>query len=233
MSILPAALPFDDSRRLTGSNLYFDGAGAVLESVGVAIDAALLDGWRARVALARRTLGGADAPLVVRRHAGGAALAFEAPIDQLFSATEVNEWAWLGTLATTHALDVGLHAPGHPAAWDEASAMHTLRAFAAAERQPELPVLLQAAEARGLTVLIDDEVFSIGEGTGVRSWPLKELPAIDAALHRRPGRCPGKGRDRSYRVRAGRLERPDSDRGGRIRCTLGSELDRCLKENIP
>ncbi|WP_426690068.1 Mur ligase family protein [Rhodanobacter ginsengiterrae] len=187
MSILPAALPFDDSRRLTGCNLYFDGTGAVLEAVGVAIDDALLDGWRARVAFARRALGWADAPLVVRRHAGGAALAFEAPIDQLFSATEVNEWAWLATLATARAVDAGLHAPGHPAAWDEVSALHTLRAFAVAERQPELPLLVQAAEARGLTVLIDDEVFSIGEGTGVRSWPLKDLPAIDAmpwtALH--------------------------------------------------
>jgi UDP-N-acetylmuramyl tripeptide synthase len=187
LSILPTALPFDDSRRLTGFNLYFDGAGAVLETVGVAIDDALLDGWRARAALACRALGWGDAPLVVRRHAGGAALAFEAPIDQLFSATEVNEWAWLATLAVVLATDSGLHAPGHPAAWDEASALHTLRAFAGAERQPELPVLLQAAEAHGLTVLIDDEVFSIGEGTGARSWPLKELPAIDAvpwiALH--------------------------------------------------
>ena len=187
MSISSVSLPFDDSRRLTGSNLYFDGAGAVLETVGVAIDDALLDGWRARVELARRALGWGDTPLVVRRHAGGAALAFEAPIDQLFSATEVNEWAWLATLAVVLAMDVGLHAPGHPAAWDEASALHTLRAFAAAERQPEMPLLVQAAEARGLTVLIDDEVFSIGEGTGVRSWPRKELPAIDAvpwtALH--------------------------------------------------
>ncbi|TPG08715.1 Mur ligase [Rhodanobacter glycinis] len=173
-------MPFDDSRRLTGCNLYFDGAGAVLETVGVAIDDALLEGWRTRSALACHALGWADAPPVVRRHASGAALAFEAPIDQLFSATEVNEWAWLATLAVVLAMDVGLHAPGHPAAWDEASALHTLRASAAAERRPELPVLLQAAEAHGLTVLIDDEVFSIGEGTGVRSWPLKNLPAVDA-----------------------------------------------------
>jgi len=187
LSILPAALPFDDSRRLTGSNLYFDGAGAVLETMGVAIDDVLLDGWCERVTLACRALGWGDVPLVVRRHASGAALALEASIDQLFSATEVNEWGWLATLATAHAVDAGLHAPGHPAAWDEASALHTLRAFAVAERQPELPVLLQAAEARGLTALIDDEVFSIGEGAGVRSWPLKNLPAIDAvpwtALH--------------------------------------------------
>ena len=187
MSILPAALPFDDSRRLTGSNLYFEGAGAVLETVGVAIDDVLLDGWRARAARACRALGWGDALLVVRGHASGAALAFEAPLDQLFSATEVNEWAWLATLAIVRSINAGLHAPGHPAAWDEASALHTLRAFAVAERQPDLPLLVQAAEAHGLTVLIDDEVFSIGEGTGARSWPLKELPAIDAvpwtALH--------------------------------------------------
>ena len=159
MSILPTALPFDDSRRLTGSNLYFDGTGAVLETVGVAIDDALLDGWRVRTELACRALDWGDVLLVVRGHAGGAALAFEAPIDQLFSATEVNEWAWLATLAIVHGVDVGLYAPAHPAAWDEASALHTLRAFAAAERQPELPALVRAAEAHGLAVLIDDEVF--------------------------------------------------------------------------
>ena len=44
MSILPTVLPFDDSRRLTGSNLYFEGAGAVLETVGI-----VLDGYGARI----------------------------------------------------------------------------------------------------------------------------------------------------------------------------------------
>ena len=186
MSILPPVLPFDDSRRLTGSNLYFEGAGAVLETVGVALDDALLAGWRGRVELARRMLGWADAALVVRQHASGATLAIGAPVDQLFSATEVNEWAWLATLAAA-SVDAGMHAPGYPAAWDEDSALHTLRAFASAERRPELRALVQAAEARGLTVLIDDDVFSIGEGTGVRGWPLTQLPAIEAvpwaALH--------------------------------------------------
>ncbi|WP_254424576.1 Mur ligase family protein [Rhodanobacter sp. C05] len=179
MSILPPVLPFDDSRRLTGSNLYFDGAGAVLETVIVMPDDALLAGWRARVEFARHALGWADAAIVVRRHIGGAALAIGAPIDQLFSATEVNEWAWLATLADA-SVDAGMHAPGHPAAWDEDSALHTLRAFADAERRPGLRALVQAAEARGLTVLIDDDVFSIGEGTGACCWPLTQLPAIEA-----------------------------------------------------
>lgn len=172
-------LPFDDSRRLTGTNLYFDGAGAVLETVGALPDDMLLGAWREHVVRARQALGWADTPLVIRHHAGGAALAITAPIDQLFSATEVNEWAWLVALADIAGLDAGLHAPGHPAAWDEDSALHTLRAFAAAERRPDLLALVQAAEARGLTVLIDEDALSIGAGTGACAWPLSQLPAAD------------------------------------------------------
>jgi hypothetical protein len=37
--------------------------------------------------------------IVVRRHAGGILLAISAPSDQLFLATEVNEWAVRATLA--------------------------------------------------------------------------------------------------------------------------------------
>ena len=56
-----AALPFDNSRRLTGSNLFFDSTGAVLETVGVEVDEALLAGWRSRVARARAMIAaGAD-----------------------------------------------------------------------------------------------------------------------------------------------------------------------------
>jgi cyanophycin synthetase len=173
-------LPFDDSRRLTGTSLYFDGAGAVLETVGVLPDDLLLSAWRKYVVRARQALGWADTPLVIRHHAGGAALAITAPVDQLFSATEVNEWAWLVAMADAAGLDVELHAPGHPAAWDEDSALHTLGAFAAAERRPDLLALVRAAEARGLTVLIDEDALSIGEGTGACTWPLAQLPAADA-----------------------------------------------------
>jgi UDP-N-acetylmuramyl tripeptide synthase len=181
------SLPFDDSRRLTGANLYFDGTGAVLETIGVPLDEALLQGWRSRIERASRALGWDAAPMVVRRHLGGAALAIGAPVDQLFTATEVNEWAWLATLAERLARDAGLHAPGHPAAWDEDCARHTLRCFAAAERRPPLLALVRAAQAHGLTVLVDDETLSIGAGTGGRSWALSQLPAADAvpwhALH--------------------------------------------------
>ena len=89
-----------------GGNLFFAGTGAVLETVGVEIDDALLSGWRARVERARHYLGWDTAApgsplapaIVARRHAAGASLALQAPVDQLFTATELNEWALCATL---------------------------------------------------------------------------------------------------------------------------------------
>jgi UDP-N-acetylmuramyl tripeptide synthase len=137
----------------------------------------------------RSALGWPDAALVTRVHARDASLAFAAPLDQLLSATEVNEWALLGSLYPLRREGM-FHAPGHPAAWDEESALHTLRAFARAERNPALLAAVDAALARGLTALIDDETVSFGVGRGSLSWPLAELPTpaqIDwSALHDAP-----------------------------------------------
>jgi len=89
-----------------GGNLFFAGTGAVLDTVGVEIDDALLAGWRTRVERARRHLGwdptapgSPTAPTIVARpHATGVSLALQAPLDQLFTATELNEWALCATL---------------------------------------------------------------------------------------------------------------------------------------
>jgi UDP-N-acetylmuramyl tripeptide synthase len=97
------------------------------------------------------------------------------------SATDIPE---ASSAEWTHDLP---HAPGHPAAWDEESAVHTLRAFAAAERDPALAALFTAARARGLNVLVDDETLTIGSGRGAHTWPLPNLPAVHeidwATLH--------------------------------------------------
>ena len=58
--------PFEDSRRLTGANLYFDGAGAALETAaGLAFDAGTLQLWRANVARSRTLLGWPESAVVV------------------------------------------------------------------------------------------------------------------------------------------------------------------------
>ncbi|MHB8911666.1 MAG: Mur ligase family protein [Lysobacter sp.] len=176
---MPGELPFDESRRLTGSNLYFDGSGTALETLGASrLNEAVLAGWCDRVGILCDALGWPAAAIVVRRHASGASLAFAAPPDQLYTAAEANEWAWLASLRAvgpTVAGD-GRHAPGHPPAWDQASALNTLRAMAAEEAHPALIALLDAARARGVPAHADDELLSIGEGIGSRTWPIDALP---------------------------------------------------------
>ncbi|MDN5781957.1 MAG: hypothetical protein L0H23_08040, partial [Luteimonas sp.] len=91
----PAAEPYEDSRRLTGCNFHFAGTGAVLEAApGLAFDDITLARWRDNIAAARAALRWLDGEVDVRRHRSGVSLAFAAPLDQLYAATEVNEWAW-------------------------------------------------------------------------------------------------------------------------------------------
>lgn len=163
----------------------------MLETVGIEVDAALLAAWRERVVRVRAALGWPAAEPVARRHRDGASLALTAPLDQLFSATEVDEWALLAALVALHRpFEAVPHAPGHPAAWDDDAALRTLAAHARAERHPALLALVEAALARGLTVLVDDDALSLGVGRGARSWPLARLPApgeVDwTVLHEAP-----------------------------------------------
>ena len=173
--------PFEDSRRLTGCNFYFSSTGAALETArGQSFDDNTLALWRDSVASARRALGWPETEALVRKHRSGASLAFVAPSDQLYVATEINEWAWWSAVAFPggRSEEQGvLHAPGHAAIWDADLALRTLKAVACAEANPALVALLRAANARALPFLPDDDAVSIGAGEGSRSWPVAALPA--------------------------------------------------------
>ncbi len=101
-----AAPAFDDSRRLTGPNLFFADSGALLDTA-LPVDAGREAGWRARLDVLFEALGWPIGERVVRRHAGGAQLAIAAPIDQPLTATSVNEWAWNDTLGVPWQPDEG------------------------------------------------------------------------------------------------------------------------------
>ena len=184
MSAVDLQLPYEDSRRLTGANLYFDGSGAALETApGLAFDAETLQRWHANIAQARAALGWPDAAVVIREHASGASLAFEAPFDQLYVATEVNEWALhaaLGIRASDAAVDDEAESPRpHVAHFDDDEALRQLQALTRAEAKPDLAALIAAARARGIPAHADDDALSIGEGHAAQMWPLAALPAID------------------------------------------------------
>jgi UDP-N-acetylmuramyl tripeptide synthase len=193
-----------------GGNLFFAGTGAVLETVGVEIDDALLSGWRTRVERARRHLGwdrstpGSPlAPAIVaRRHATGVSLALQAPVDQLFTATELNEWALCATvferdpvrwanvtvdLLADYLEDANDPADVIPPVLEEHAALSRLAARAASERRPDVVSLIEAACARRVSHLLDEATLTLGAGKGCRSWALDALPATDtvpwASLH--------------------------------------------------
>ncbi len=128
--------PWDESRRLTGHNRFFDGSGAVLET-GVH-DPAVLDAWRERVLRACAELRWPAATARAVPHETGASLALAAPADQLFTATEVNEWALAASIAEREpARAAGAHrCPGRRTAGGDGTAGPGDRRRAAAPSAP-------------------------------------------------------------------------------------------------
>jgi cyanophycin synthetase len=168
----------------------------VLDVVGVSIDDGLIAAWRARVERAGARLGWPHRQAVARRHAGGASLAIAAPYDQLFLATEVNEWALCAALAARDpvrwsALEGALVAEALQAAASAANPAADIRpvieesaAFARFERlsslesHPKLRALLDAAATRGLPHVVDESELTLGAGVGGRNFSLIALPDV-------------------------------------------------------
>ncbi|MGH8108591.1 MAG: Mur ligase family protein [Arenimonas sp.] len=166
---------FEDSRRLTGPNLYLPGCGVALEVLGGKVPPdTILGEWKRHVVQAFSYLQWQFPEIAIRKHKTGASLAFSAPADQLYSATEVNEWAWLMAADC----EQEFHSPGAPSLTDEISAFCTLKRMAKGESNAVLISLVKAADARNLPTYFDDEFFSIGEGLGSQTWPIDALPDI-------------------------------------------------------
>lgn len=152
-------------------------------------DAGILLDWERRVRLAQQELRWPAAPVTAVAHASGASLAFGAPPDQLFTATEVNEWALCSALAERDpsrsaeliaALAAEQPEETEPPTLVEWGAMLRLRRRAAREANPHLRALLDAATERALPWLCDDDLLTLGAGAGGRGWLLHQLPEVGA-----------------------------------------------------
>lgn len=157
-----------DSRRLTGPSLLLDRAGAVLDVTLAGFPAAAFVTYHEH-ALDRMlaALGWAGAPRAARMWPGGVTLAFAAPLDALYAATEVAEWAFA---AARHALD-----PAAPPPPEFEAELARLRGVIAEEANPTLLRLREEGQRRGLTCLMDDQHVSLGLGSGARSWRVRRL----------------------------------------------------------
>ena len=88
-------MEFLDARRLTGPNLVLEGAGSILDVRCTREEAdQLIPIWADNVARMLEALDWPSARFASRKLLGGVSMAFSAPIDALYAASEINEWAW-------------------------------------------------------------------------------------------------------------------------------------------
>lgn len=178
---------FDESRRLTGANRHYAVPAVTLVPLGpAALDGAAHGRWIARVLWLARRLGWPEPLPRVHAHGSGeragVILAFAAPPAALFTATEVNEWAWECAAAEHSAAARAAFEPLHalqPQVAAEAGGGDPVAHFAAraqAERSAPLERLAAAAAAHGQPFMADDDTVTVGEGSGGRSWPRAALP---------------------------------------------------------
>ena len=181
----------------------------MLDVTGTGLDAAQIEAWRQRVARVQAHLHWPDARAVVRRHATGVMLALTAPCDQLFTATEINEWALCASLvesapdrwpaledeliraaqrAAESALEQSSGAGPAPLpiafaatlpVLTEHPALARFERLSALEGSPRLRALAAAAAARQRLCVLDEDALTLGSGEGGRTWPIAELPTVE------------------------------------------------------
>lgn len=116
-------------------------------------------------------VGWASEATASRLFAGGASLVLSAPIDALYSATEVNEWALDAAVRSLSGED-------EPATFEESRA--ALSSAIEAERKPRLLALEAAAREHGVSLVACDRFATAGLGRGSRTWTLEEIPETGA-----------------------------------------------------
>ncbi len=168
-----AQLSLVDSRRLTGPNLFSALPGAVIDVVfdneNDASNPALLDIeniWLSHARELLQQLAWAEQATFNRIYRDGVSLGITAPIDALYSATEVCEAAWQLSKAELS----GQPLPDIPAI------AANLSKEIAQESNPALVALQAQAQQHGVAFLCDDDVVSLGYGPNCQQWPVDQIP---------------------------------------------------------
>ena len=165
-------MEFLDARRLTGPSLLFDEPGSILDICCDPDEAAQLPAvWERHVRNMLAELDWTDEPdFAAIALTGGVSLGFTAPIDALYAASELNEWAYAACAAE-------LANEPEP---DFGAAVGALHAALAEEANPALRALEREAERRYATFLWDDDYASVGLGRHSQTWAVRELPEAAA-----------------------------------------------------
>ena len=159
-----------DARRITGPSLLWNTAGSILD-IGCSAEEAddVIRAWEAAVRYMLAAVGWGHESTCHWRLRGGVSLALSAPIDALYAASEINEWAWL-------CMQSGVEVASFP---DLAAKVDEIRILIENEVNPALLQLEAAASKHAVAFLWDDDDVSVGLGAGSETWPCRQLPQPD------------------------------------------------------
>jgi cyanophycin synthetase len=158
-----------DARRLTGPNLLGDLPGAVMDIQCPDNERDQIESkWCELITTAHLQLGWSLPELRALPLAGGLSVFFTAPIDHLYAATCVNEWAYECLVA---------HANGVA---EPALDSNVVNEALMDEQNERLLELQTVAEQYHVTFLWDDDEVSLGQGCFSTTWPISDLPEPNA-----------------------------------------------------
>lgn len=158
-----------DSRRLTGPNLLWNRSGAVIDVHFKDEEKSVVEIWDRYARRILKAIGWQTEQTCIRHYPQGASLAISAPIDVLYSATEINEWSW------QHAVNE-FYNQGDA---DIQTAAGEFRRMLEKEANPGVLNLQQFAEKNQMPFLRDDDEVSLGLGRHSQTWPVTNLPEIE------------------------------------------------------
>ena len=163
-------LNVDESRRLTGPNLFIDAPGAVMEVYISDVESSqVIALWEKYLKQILASLG-LTAELFHRNYDGGVNLGFSADEDMLYTACEINEAALelAGNELSAETTDQALNP------------INNLKQLLLEERNPSLLALIHAAKSHQVTCLVDDDEISLGMGKSCQCWPISQIPELSS-----------------------------------------------------
>ena len=164
-------MEFLDARRLTGPNILWNRPSAMLDIACTPEEADdLIPFCEEHIQRMLDAVGWGGESVRHLRVVGGLTIAFSAPIDALYAATEIVEWVW----ACCEAEFCGAQVPDFNRKKTE------IRIAIAEEVNPPLLTMQVAALKHGVSFLWDDDEVSVGHGSHSQTWPFRELPNPEA-----------------------------------------------------
>ncbi len=157
-----------DSRRLTGPNLLWNKCGAIIDVEFDSAHSQVVDLWNQYAHEMFARLDWTDEQTVIRQYLSGASLAISAPIDVLYTASEINDWCWDSAVAYV----TDRQEPDFDRAVDDFT-MELEK-----EANPRVLAIQQFSSDNNLPFLRDDDEVSLGLGRYSQTWEVGDLPDV-------------------------------------------------------